>query len=186
MRYMVSFAILGLLATTACSSSGSDGDLKEKSETGIAALFGPDQPDPEALTVAMDESGRTADQVTVAVTVTGTNAVFAALFEVTFDDSAVEFVPPHAPGTLLESGGQGVAYFVNETAPGRLTVDAARLGGSGVDVTGTLPLVQLTFRATAAGSTAMTFENAILYDDQPPTPQPIPGLSWFGGTLIAN
>ena len=186
MRY-VSLAILVLLTGTACSSgAGSDGDLKQKSETGIVALFAADRPNPEALTVAMGESSRGADQVTVVITVTGTSAIFAALFEVTFDDSEVEFVSPYTPGTLFESGGPNVVYFVNEVAPGRLTVDATRLGGDGVDVPGTMPLVYLTFRATAAASTAISFENAILYDDQPPTPQPISGLSWFGGTLVAN
>ncbi len=195
MRRAHAFAMV-LAATAFClmvacggSGGGSGGEPDPNPlPPSFVAGFTADQPSPGSLTVSMLEaSGGVGDQVTVAVNVTGTNDVFGSELTVLFDPVAAEFVSLSA-GTLLESGGHAVIYEDALISPGRLLVSAVRLDAvpEGADVTSSQPLVHLTFRATSAGTSPISFETVLLLDSQPPAPRPIPGLIWFGGTLVAN
>ena len=183
------FATLVCL-TVACGGSGGGGgggSGPNPAPPSFVAGFSADEPNPGNLTVSMAEASGGGDQVTVAVNVTGTNDVYGSELTVLFDPASVAFVSRSA-GTLLESGGYSVIYEDALISPGRLLVSATRFNAvpDGADVSSSEPLVQLTFRATSAGTSSVSFENVLLLDSQPPAPAPIPGLSWFGGTLVAN
>ena len=55
----------------------------------------------------------------------------------------------------------------------------------GVDASGTVVLIELRFRVTQAATSQMAFQSPDLLDDQL-QPQPIPGIQWFGGTIVGN
>lgn len=169
------------------SGGGGGGPAPNPAPPGYLAGFTADEPNPGNLTVSLAEASTGGDQVMLAVNVTGTDDVFATELTILFDPAAVEFVS-RSPGTLLESGGYAVAYQHALLGPGRLLVSAARYDGvpDGADVGNSQPIVHLTFRATSAGASTVSFENVLLLDSQPPAPAPIPGISWFGGTLVAN
>jgi hypothetical protein len=182
-------AVITVLATVAmslaCSGGSSDGEvLGGGGSTAIAASFTPDEPSPGANSASMMPVGSQGALVTVGIGVTDTDDVFSAALDVTFDPSLVEFVD-WAPGDLLEASGQQTQYLV---APqdSRVVVGASILGGvDGVDVTGSATLIQLTFSAIQAGSSSLDFDNMALLDSQS-TPQEIPGVTWAGGTVVAN
>jgi hypothetical protein len=175
--FFVSIVAL-IIAATACGS-GSDGGEKSN----ITAGFTPDEPSPGANTVAAAEGASSNDLVTVHVNVTDTNNVYAAAFDLSYESASVTYVGRSA-GTLLEQGGHSVYYEVQEPQPGQLLVVATRQGDvPGANAVGTVPVVALTFRVEEEGSTALGFQAASLFDDQDPQPQPIAGITWFGGTL---
>jgi hypothetical protein len=175
-----------VVSAGACSAGGSDGGLVTDggASSTLAAQFVPDQPSPGDDTVAMAGAGNSGDLVTVAINVRGVDDVFGADVNVVYDDSRVVYVT-WQPGALLESGGQSVQYLVTPTA-GNVEIGASVIGGSGVDATTSQPLIRLTFRALEAGDSGLTFGSADLLDDHPPGPQSIPGLSWHGGSIVAN
>ena len=70
--------------------------------------------------------------------------------------------------------------------PGRLVVGISRSGNlPGVDVPGIDTLIHVTLRVLHPGAGPVTFSNATLLDSRA-LPQPVPDVSWFGGTLSAN
>lgn len=153
----------------------------------LVVTLTPDQPSPGSNTINLIEApgGGGGNLIVVELDVTGTSSLFGASFDLTYDPAAVTFVGS-SPGTALETGGYAVSYQTATSAPGRLVVGASRTGGApAVNVVGTQPLVYLTFQLSQAGTFGLTFENADLLNAQSP-PQPINGLSWFGGTLVAN
>ena len=154
----------------------------------VAGDFTPDAQNPGANTVyttGTPGSGANAALVTLHVFVNNTSDVFGASFDMTYDSSRAQFVN-WSPGELLEFGGQSVTYQVNATQPGRVVVGVARTsGGVGVTSTGATRLINLTIRATQAGSSAVRLDNADLLGSQNP-PQAKPGVAFFGGTLTAN
>jgi hypothetical protein len=90
-----------------------------------------------------------------------------------------------APGNLLETGGQQVTYQVNAQQSGRVIVGVARTTGVGIDAGVSTALIQLRLRATSAGTSAISFQNAdLLNSNNPPTE--IVGIAFTGGTLTAN
>jgi len=178
-----------LVVAVSCGGGGSDagaisGDSGESST--LAASFVPDQPSPGDSTVALAVEGTSGALVTLQVNVSGVDNVFTAEFQLAYDPQRVEFVN-WSPGTLLETGGNPPSYLVRNLQPGLLEVAASRLDGAsgGVDVTTPQTVIHLLFRATEAGSSTLAFSRAFLYDAQDP-PQPIDGLSWYGGTVTAN
>ena len=182
-------ALPGLLAillalATACGGGGNSSGGGGGS-TNLNASFTADEPNPGSKTISLSQGSNTNDMVTVRVDVTDTNGIFGAAFDLLYDPAIATFVNWSA-GTVLEQGGGSGSYQVGATQSGRLVVGASRQGGdSGTDVSGTKALILLTFRMTQAGSSAAVFDNAALLDDSI-QPQPIPGLSLFGGTLVAN
>jgi hypothetical protein len=183
-------SVLGLVLAVACGGgAGSDGGVINDSDQSraVAASFTPDEPDPKDENVAMSlVTGGVTNRVTVGVTVTGTDDVFGASFDVTYDSNSAQYVS-WIPGSLLENFGQNVTYVVSDGVPGRLVVGVSCIGcPTGVNVTTTRQLVQLTFTVTKPGASNIQFDNASLLDSAAPNPAPIGGLSWFGGALTGN
>jgi len=150
---------------------------------GLTAGFFSDQPSPGPNTVSMAEGSSEGSFVTIDVNVTQTSGVFGAAFDVVFDSAAVSYVSSSA-GELLEQGGVSVFYAVAETDPGRLVVGAARQGtANATDAVGTVAVIRLTFQALQAGMSTLRFEDRGLVGEQGGL---LGGISWFGGTLVAN
>jgi hypothetical protein len=181
--------LFGLVAV-ACGGGSSSGKVINDGDDGSTALAGSfvaDQASPGASSVAAAEGdGSSGNLVIVEVNVTGTDDLFGAAFDVVYDPGRASFVN-WAPGDAFEDGGETVAYQVSASQAGRVVVGIGRTGAGagGVNVSGTVPVIRLTFRVDQAGSSTVGFENASLQDAQSP-PQDIQGISWFGGTLVAN
>lgn len=168
---------------TACGGGGggpTGGILPGPSPGPIRASFTPDQPSPAAGTVSMAEASKTADRVTVAVTVTDTSGIYGAAFEVLYDAAKVSYVT-WSPGTLLEEGGVVPNYTVGTPEPGRLVIGASRTGPvTGIDAVGTRVLVHLVFETRVKASSSLSFRHGALIDANDAV---IPGIAWAGGTV---
>ena len=190
MRLATSLAALMILVgTTACgggSKSAAPINPGGPGSNNLTAGFTPSNPggsNTAGLQVAPGSSGG-GGALTVQMGLEGTDDVFGASFDISFDPAMVEFVS-WSEGTLLENQGTPF-YLVSAATPGRVVVGAALPGSSsGYDVNASEPLINLTFRMLQAGSAPLSIENASLDDSQSP-PQAIPGINWFGGTLTAN
>jgi hypothetical protein len=175
------------LAGIACGGSG-EGSATNVVDPGpsVSASFEADLPAPGLETVSMREASRSHDVVTVRIDVTGATDLYGAGFDVTYDPTTAQYVG-YSPGTALERSSSGsVIYQIDNGEPGRVVVGVALVGSGvqGVNIPGTAPLVHLTFRMLDTGAAPVAFEGQpALFDDQP-TPQPIAGTSWFGGTLV--
>ena len=188
LRDALTILLCAMLATlsAACGGGSGGGGGEAAPAPSFAGSFTPDTDTPGSQTVSMAQASTSGDLVTLEVNITDTVDVYGASFTVAFDPGAAQFIR-RAPGSVLESGGEIVLYQHSVPQPGRLEVGVARIEDNpGADVSGTGALVTLTFRVTSAGTSTVSFENADLLNSQPPQPQPIPGLSWSGGTLVAN
>ena len=175
--------ILALVTAPACG--GGSGASPGGSPTPLAASFIPEQPSPAANNVAMAEGAKTNDVVTINVTLTDANGVYATAFEVVYDDTHTVYLG-FTPGSVFEQGGISPNYTLSTvsgaTNPGRIIVGVARTGSVATDVSGTKTVVGLQFRVRQAGVYPLTVQNAVVYDSQS-TPQPIPGMVWFAGAV---
>jgi len=172
--------MLALIAAPACGGGGGGSDAGG-SPSALAASFVPDQPTPGANTVAMAEGTKSNDVVTVNVTLTSTNGVYAAAFETVYDDSHTVFLG-FVPGSALEQGGNNTNYNVSTANPGRVVIGVSRTGSTTTNVSGTKVVLGLQFRVSQAGVFPMAIQNAVVYDGQS-NPQPLPGISWFAGAV---
>jgi hypothetical protein len=187
MRQMTVVGMVLVVAAVGCGggSGGSDSDPTVKGGASIAVSFSADEPSPGNLTVSMAQASKSGDTVDVAVNVTGTNNVFGADFQVTYDGTRVKYVS-YAAGDLLESGCPNVQYLVTPSGSDTILVGISCFGGgTGIDVTSTTDLVHLVFRAKVEGSSRLEFVTPALLDDQNP-PQTIVTQPWAGGTFLAN
>ena len=174
--------LFALMTAPACGGGG--GADPGGSPTPLAASFVPEQPSPVANNVAMAQGARSNDVVTINVTLTDANGVYATAFEVVFDDTHTVYLG-FTPGSVFEQGGNTPNYTVNAsgaTNPGRLIVGISRTGSTATNVSGTKTVVGLQFRVKQAGVYPLAIQNAVVYDNQP-TPQPIPGIAWFAGAV---
>lgn len=187
MKRNLLIAILALLmpAALACGGSGGSGSVIGDGDGSLDAGFTPVQPAPGSNTAALGTGNSSGGVVGIEVTVTDVQDVYAAAFVLEYDPDVATFLGwDH--GVVLEQGGQTPTYTVNQATPGQIVVGASRTGNApAVDVAGTQSLIVLTFRLTRAGSTTLEFASKELYDSQV-RPQPIPNVSWFGGSLHAN
>jgi hypothetical protein len=168
-----------LLLAVGCGSGG--GGYASR----IAATFVPDRSTPEPASVTLGPGPATDDLVTVHATITDVAGVYGAAFYLLLDPAIASYVS-YTPGEVLETGGHSPVYLVDASQPGLVVFSASRLGAvATVDVSGTRRLVSLTFRVGAVGSAPLSFQAAVLYDDQL-QPQPLPGIQWFGGTLVGD
>ena len=170
------FVIL-LVVAPGCGGSSGGGMIPA-----LTASFVAGNPIPGTDTVSMARASLNGDEVTLSVNVTGTNDVYSAAFDVVFNPPTVVFVG-HAPGNLLEDGGNAPTYQAVAQA-GRVVVGASRVGSvPGANAVGSRPLINLTFRVTRVGNVQVTLENAALLDQNL---NPIPAINWSGGTLQAQ
>jgi len=180
------FLLTVLLAGTACGGGGGGTTGPAPSPTPLTASFIPVTNTPPSSSVAMAEGTKSGDVVTVRVNVAAVSSVYGAAFYADYDPAQGAFVG-YTPGTILEQGGNAPTYQVDDDATrGRVTVGASRTGNvSGVNVTSSQTLVNLTFRVKKAGTSALSVQNPILYDPGAPPvpPQPIAGVTWLAGSL---
>jgi hypothetical protein len=182
-NWTVALAILTLTVTISCGGGGGGDSPTGGGTTIVAADFTPTELNPGANTVSALGSSRS-NIVTLSVMVTGTAGVYGASFDLVYDPTVAEFAG-YSPGNLLESGGQQVTYQVNAQQAGRVIVGVARTTGVGIDAGVSTALIQLQLRATSAGASAISFQNAdLLNSNNPPTE--IVGIAFTGGTLTAN
>lgn len=170
--------ILTLVVVAAACGSGSGGGEKST----VIAAFTPDEPSPGPDTVATAEGASNGDLVTVEVTVTDTSGIYAVTFDLTYDANMASFEGWSA-GDLLEQGGHTPFYEFLELQNGQVVAVATRQGAvPAVDAVGTVTVMELTFRVEEEGSSQIDFSAAALLDGQV-QPQPIPGITWHGGSL---
>jgi len=168
----------------ACSGGGGGDVVTGGPSSGISASFVAEQPAPGAGAISMVQYTAVGDLVTVNLRVTDTNGVYGAAFDVVYNPSLVRY-EDWASGVLLEQGGHSPNYTVQVPQAGRVVVGASRNGDvSGANAVGSRVVIRLVFRATAVGSSPISFQAPSLIDDQFP-PQEISGTSWFGGSLNA-
>ncbi len=179
-----------LLSLLGCGGGGGGDDASDPVNTVLptentAATFVPDFSGTGSNSIWLGGPQTSGNLVTLKVFVRETDNVYAGSFDVNFDWTRVAFVG-HSPGDLLERAGHQVLYTVDEST-GTLTVGASRVGSAvGADITGPKVLIELTFRLTRAGSSTARFANANLLRPGSGAPEPIPGLSWYGGRFNAN
>ena len=185
MRRWLRVALLCTLpATMACGGGGGDSAVPDGGSS-LTASFAPNTTSPGPKSSAMALGGTAGDLVTVAVNLTDISNVYGAAFSVSFDPARATFTG-WSNGSVLETGGHGPTYQVDDAQPGTVVVGATRNGNvPGVNVTATRTLVRLTFRVLVEGSTALQFSAPELYDAAVP-PQPIAGVSWHAGALQAQ
>jgi hypothetical protein len=171
--------LLALVAAPACG--GGSGADPGGSPTPLDASFVPDQPSPAANDVALALGANSNDVVTINVTLTGANGVFATAFEIVYDDIHTVYLG-FSPGSVVEQGDSNPTYSVVAATPGRLVIVVSHTGSTTTNVSGTSTVLGLQFRVKQAGVYPLVIENQIVYDGQDP-PQPIPGIEWFAGAV---
>lgn len=178
------FFTLVLTTSFACGGGGGDGT------TGVlTASFSPENPSPGAATVAMLPGSVSTTDFNVRITVTGTNDVYGAAFDITYPSNLISYQSIDSTTSFLRDGGAtNLQFTVDPTSQaGRLVVVGTRLGVQpGVDVTGTRDLMILRFRARTGFSA-----QPILFDAGQPRQvrndqnQAI-AVTWTSGTASAS
>lgn len=189
MTRTMQLTLIGLVAGAVSCGGGGGGGTIGPSPPPVAASFVPDPNAPApatALTVTMAQGSATDDLVSVQVSVAGTSGIYAAAFDVMCDaldgcnPSSVEFVQPSA-GSVLEQGGNVPNYTATARGVWPVVIGASRSGAvAGVNVTAPQALLNLVFRVREKGSFKLKIQNAALIDG---ARQPIPGTSWYAGSL---
>ena len=165
-----------------CGGGGGSDSPTGGSPTTLSATFIADQFSPTSGMVTMSQGSRAGDTVTVRVNLTDTSSVFGVAFDVAFDETKVSYLG-FTKGTALENGGNSPNYTVDGTAqPDRLVVGVSRAGSTSTSVSGTKPVISLSFRVNVTGDYPIAFQNSVVTDAQS-VPQPLPGITWFAGTL---
>ena len=184
MRIVGNAVLVSLIAVGAACGGGGGGGGVVRGAARFDASFVADQGPPASGTVSMAEDSVVGDVVTLRVDVTDAVGIYGAAFDVAYDPESVSF-RDWAPGTLLEQDGNAPNYTVVALQNGTVVVGASRTGAvSGVDAVGSRTLVRIVFEAKRAGTTPISFRSESVTDDDVP-PGEIPGLSWFGGSLVA-
>ncbi|HEX6851790.1 MAG TPA: hypothetical protein VF139_10345 [Candidatus Polarisedimenticolaceae bacterium] len=181
-------AFFACVLTTSFACGGGGGD---DTPSGIlTATFTPDNPNPGANTVSMQAGSSSATDFNIDVSVTQTNDVFGAAFDVTFPSASVSYQSFDMTGSLLNGAGVTVSTTVDPFAPGRLIVAVTRVQNVGgtvpsVDVGATAKLITLRFRArTAFLPTAISFDATQPRQVRNELNQSIP-VTWSSGSAAA-
>jgi len=176
--------ILSVVATTVACGGGGDGGGGGSNvvTSNLTPSFVADPVDAGGGFVSMTEDSVAGDVITIAVLVTDAEKIYGAAFDLTYDPTVAVF-QSWAPGTLLEQGGNGPNYTVDAPRAGTVVVGASRTGNVPAVTAGGRTLIRLTFKVLQPGNTQLSFRSASLIDNRIP-PEEIPGLSWFGGSLV--
>lgn len=174
--------LLALVTAPACGGGGGSSDSGTGGSPGpVAASFVPDQASPGANTVAMAQGAHSNDVVNVYVTLTDTNGVYGAAFEVLFDETHVTY-QGYTHGAAFEQGNTPNYNVDGTTNPGRIVIGIARTNGTPTNIVGSKAMITLQFKVKQAGTFPVQLQNGVIYDAQS-VPQPIAGISWFAGAL---
>jgi len=170
-------------ATVACGGGGGGGGGSSNVVTSdLTPSFVAEPVDAGGSLVSMTEDSVAGDVITIGILVRDVDGIYGAAFDLTYDPAVAAF-QGWAPGTLLEQDGNRPNYTVDAPEAGTVVVGASRTGNvSGVRAGGRT-LLRLTFKALQPGDARLSFRSASMTDNRIP-PEGIPGLSWFGGTLI--
>ena len=179
----VMLVLAALVLAPACGGGGGEEDAGGTGGgSNIAAAFLADQFSPTSATVSMAQGTRSGDTVVVKVNLTDTSSVFGMAFDVAFDDTKCTYLG-FSKGTALETGGNTPNYVVDGSAQaGRVVVGVSRTGSSSAAITGTKTAISFSFRVKVTGTFPIAFENAVIMDGQA-VPVPLPGITWFAGSL---
>ena len=151
----------------------------------FAPSFTPQQSNPQPDMVTMSSVVALNGELTVAVNVTETDRIASASLEITYNPAYLEFVD-WSCGNLLPPCGSATLALFDDSSPGRLIIGLARTNaGEGSDAYGTEVLLRMTFRALRTGASPLGFDTSrsALGD---PDLNDIPGISWYGGTVVTN
>ena len=182
-RSLVGFLLFSLAAglgfgLTGCGGKGGDSD-----PPAVSASFTPDQASPGTNTISLNGSvsGGELYLTVQANAVTGT--IFGAAFDLAFNPAILTYID-HSTGGFFEQTGS--ATYAVAARSDRLIVGVAA-GQPGAGASGAGGIVTLHFRAQAAGSSPITFENHALCSSASTTNcDRQPSLSWYGGTYSSN
>ena len=175
---LILMAAVGLIG---CGGGSGDGGVTDPGPT-VSANFLPVDTSPPQSSVALQKGPASGNLITVRVDVTGVSNVYGAAFELSFDGTLAEYVG-FTRGSFLEQGGHTPTYQVSSPAPGLVVVGVTRNGAvAGVGTSGSMPIVNLTFRVLKAGTGAVDLPDTVLYDAQI-QPQPVTGIGWLSGSL---
>ena len=175
--------LLSLVATTvACGGGGGGGGGSNVVTSNLTPSFITDQVDAGGSVVSMTEDSVAGDVITIGVLVRETKEIYGAAFDLSYDPTVAAF-QSWAPGTLLEQGGNPPNYTVDAPRAGAVVVGASRTGNVPGVTAGGRTLIRLTFKVLQPGNARLSFRSASLTDSRIP-PEEIPGLSWFGGSLV--
>ena len=175
MRVLRPMAATGFLALALSCSAGES--VTTAPSAGVSFL--PAVANPGDNTVAMQPRSVTGDRVTVAIDVQVDDGVYAAAFDVVFDEAHVDFVGAGA-GSFFPTGSADL--FAQTSGDGRVVVVVTRRGAA-PPVSGRGVLLTLEFRVNDPGDSELRFDGHPQLLDASNPPRPIPGLSWHGGTL---
>ncbi|ANM31297.1 hypothetical protein ABI59_19540 [Acidobacteria bacterium Mor1] len=192
MRNAKSLLLVGLLAVvvTACGGGGGGDDATPPGGGGgsgnLSASFTAINPNPGGDEIGMDQGSATGGRITIDVNVGPVNNVYGATFEVTYPAMA-DYANSFTQGNWNDSCGSNRTTNVTKVSgERRLIVESfCRNPASPVNISGTRRLVSLVFDVNAAGSGDIDFLNPTLQNGAIP-PQDIGGLTWDGGTIVAN
>lgn len=189
MKYIQIACLVALLILVpACGSGGGSGGSTPDPGTGLGAAFQTDPSAPSPTppeTVTAGQSAASNNMVTIEVNVTDTDGIHGAAFDVMYDADHATYMD-WSNGNLLEQGSTNVQYVVSEPTAGHLVVSANRQGtGPGADANGTRTVIELVFEVGSVGVSSLSFQANWLLDDQS-LPQTMPGIAWFGGSLIGT
>jgi phage baseplate assembly protein gpV len=174
--------LMALVAAPACGGGGGSDSGIGPSPSPLSASFVPDLPTPGSNTVAMIQASKSNDVVNVWVTLTDTPNVFAAAFEVVFNDANATYLG-YTKGAAFEAGGNAPNYTVDGTSnPGRIVVGVARTNGTATSISSSKAILTLQFRVKQPGTSQVTLQNGVVFDAQA-TPQPIANILWYAGAL---
>jgi len=187
-RRFVALFWLAAWAVTALGCGGSADLTQPPGGVSIAADFVPDVMSPGAGSVTLQKRSAVSNLVTIEVSVTDLEGIFAATFDLVYDPTLARYVTAEE-GDLLDGDGAATSFLVTE-APGRLVVGLTRLqNGSGdvpdVAATGSASLVTFTFRVLRADTGTIDFDGGSprAITDRDGVPRP---ASWGGGTLVGR
>lgn len=172
-RVLASLALVSIaIGLSACGGGGSNSHS-------ASGAFTPDQANPGTNTISLNGAVGGAD-LDLTVTANAVSAsIFGAAFDLTYDPNVVTYVG-YSNGVFLEQAGP--ATYAVAALNGRLIVGVSgQRPGTGASGTGSV--VTLHFQATAAGSSAIVFENQALCSSASAAScdrwQP---SAWYGGT----
>ena len=119
------------------------------------------------------------------VEVRGLDNVYYTAFDVEYDPDIIEYLSAEEGSYMNQNGADDTLFEIalEDGIPGRLSVGVSRTG-TAPTVSGSGPLLTLTFRATAPGNTTLSFTNPRGFRDE--TDQEATVDTWKEGTITVQ